>query len=118
MNMIDWAEVPISFPDSVEAGDQNLGRVERRVVSFPRRVRKATAVIGSFFAAYTDEDHPLWRFSIVPVVFPPQGNTVEFDVNVLLRDSSTDDGGINGGKPDDKYRFSVVITIFADLFDG
>jgi|SRR5687768_103967 len=75
-------------------------------VTFPTRVRTAEAALKGFQIGYTERDRWIMRQEVDVDNIRIDGATVEFDVDLLIRDASTDNifDGI------------VEVLVIADLF--
>jgi hypothetical protein len=103
--MLQLSRVRINFPSTT-------GRVqqERRSVSFSRPIRIADIAINGWDISYRNGDHHLLQQKIdclIESIVPSgSGSTVNFRVDLLLRDSS--------GNIDDPFGGYVDVLVIAD----
>ncbi len=89
--------------------DPTSGRIQSEPGSavFGSAVRKAEMAIRSFNYGYTDGDHHIWRTEVQLAGLRITGATVQFSVNLLIRDSS--------GNIDDRFDGYVEVLVIADV---
>jgi len=103
--MLQLSRVRVPFPSTTGREQQ-----ERRSVSFSRPVRVADIAINGWDINFRNGDHHLLQLkidSLIESIVPAgAGSTVNFRVDVLLRDSS--------GNIDDPYGGFVEVLVIAD----
>jgi hypothetical protein len=99
---IDFKSTKVFFDSTVGQKQTEPGHV-----TFTRNVRKANAALRGFKIEYTNEDREIFRQEVDIDNIQVNNATVNFDVDLLLRDSS--------GNIDDPFEGVVEVLVIADL---
>lgn len=101
----------IAFQSTWVNFDSSRGRkqTEPGHVTFNRNVKTANAALKGFKLGFTDQDRWFYEQEVDVDNIRVNGTTVDFDVDLLLRDSS--------GSTDDRFEGVVEILVIADLED-
>ena len=99
----------IAFKSTSVRFDPTKGKkqTEPGHVTFPRKVNSANAALKGFKIGYTDSDHHIFQQEVDIDRIRLNGTTVNFNVDLLLRDSS--------GNIDDRFNGIVEVLVIADL---